>query len=109
MLVRMSQGAQAECVADAAKSVRSRLRSNLLPRGSLQEQVEPGAAAENGSVTSEPARAAHLPGESIRSPLSVRCILHLGDRARSGVVRYQSTRRRRRVPAAPCTTRSQNN
>jgi hypothetical protein len=46
MLVRVSQRAQAECVADAAESLRSRLRCYLLPLGSLQKQVEPGAEAE---------------------------------------------------------------
>ena len=52
MLVRMSQGAQAECVADAAEPVRSWLQYDLFPLGSLQEQVEPGAEA----VTSDPVR-----------------------------------------------------
>src|ERR1700730_3014078 len=34
-------------IADAAEPVRSRLRCHVLPPGSLQEQVEPGAEAEN--------------------------------------------------------------
>jgi hypothetical protein len=42
-------------VADAAEPVRSRLRCYLLPLGSLQEQVEPGAAAERGTPSLSPA------------------------------------------------------
>jgi hypothetical protein len=86
---------------------RSRLRSNPLPRGSLQEQVEPGAKAENRSVTSEPARVAHLSGECIRSPLSIRCTLHSGDRAMARLPARRGTNRpdRPELPSSYSTRR----
>jgi hypothetical protein len=59
MLVRMSERAPAQCVADAAESVRSQLQYSLLSLGSLQEPVEPepvepGAEVERGAVSLSP-------------------------------------------------------
>jgi hypothetical protein len=59
MLVRMSQGAQAQCFADAVAPVRSRLRCYLLSLGSLARTGGTGSRGGDTSVTSEPVRA-HL-------------------------------------------------